>query len=162
MFGDDVELIATLRRNPFPIHMKWKGRMFATERGAYFRFGNTSSSCDQYKEAEGCVHSATVVKPISGSATVGEEGECRYVDIRMDKWLEVKPRRFYRHSNLERGAMIIVLHEFVWIDPETDLSSPPARKPLAVNYDPRLAALKSRVSDIRNVRQLLSRNAILR
>lgn len=146
---DDVELYATGFRNPFVLTMIRSGKIYSIDMGPNCRFGNVSSSCDQYNETEAEMRSTSSAEPFPGYAVVGQEGECKYGDNRNDKLVEILPGKFYGHSNLQRAMHINAAEECVWIDPNTGLSPPPAKKQPPKNYEHNIAQLKSPMTGLR-------------
>lgn len=146
---DDVELYATGLRNPFVLTMTRSGKIYSVDMGANCRFGNVSSSCDQYNETDAKLRSTTSAEPFPGFAVVGPDGECKYGENRPDKLVEIIPGKFYGHSNLQRAKHINAPGECIWIDPNTGLSPPPAKKQPPRNFERHLALLKSPMTGLR-------------
>lgn len=146
---DDIELYSTGFRNPFVLTMSRSGKIYAIDMGPNCRFGNVSSSCDQYNETEAKLRSTTSAEPFPGYAVVGPDGECKYGDNRDDKLVEIIPGKFYGHSNIQRALHIDAPEECVWIDPNTGLSPPPAKKQPPRNYEHNIAKLKSPITGLR-------------
>lgn len=146
--SDDVELYATGVRNLFSMSMTRDGSVYAADMGPNCGFGNVSSSCSEYNEAEAALRDTTNKVPFPGTAIVGV-GDCKYGDYRKDKLIQVKPGKFYGHSNLIRGTRLNQPEECVWIDPLTDLSPPPASAAPPANYESPLTLLKSATTGVR-------------
>lgn len=145
---DDVELYATGTRNLFSMAMARTGSVYAVDMGPNCGFGNVSSSCSEYNEAEAALRSTTAKVPFPGSAIVGT-GDCMYGAYRRDKLLEIKAGKFYGHSNLIRGTRLNEEEECVWIDPETGLSPPPAEAAPPSNYEHNMLLVKSATTGVR-------------
>lgn len=146
--SDDIELYATGVRNLFSMAMARSGRVYAVDMGPNCGFGNVSSSCSEYNETEAALRSTTEKVPFPGTAIVGD-GDCKYGAYRQDKLLEIKPGKFYGHSNLIRGTRLNQPEECVWIDPLTGLSPPPVEANPPPNYEHNLKLLKSATTGVR-------------
>lgn len=144
----DVGLYATGVRNLFSLTMARNGKVYALDMGPNCAFGNASSSCGEYVEAEAALRRRKFA-PFPGSAIVGPVGKCRYGDGRPDKILEIKEGQFYGHPNLQRAAMTGRSGECAWIDPETGISAPPLRANPPANYEHNLALVQSAVTGVR-------------
>lgn len=140
---DDVDVYATGVRNMFAMAMARSGRIYGADMGPNCRFGNASSTCDEYVEADAALRSTRDRVPFPGKAIVGPDGDCKYGDTRRDKLIRIQKDKYYGHSNLQRAAITGRVAECGWIDPETDRTGKPAESPAPSYYSPRMARIQS-------------------
>lgn len=139
----DVDLYATGFRNPFAMTMARNGRVYAGDNGPNNGFGDASSKCSEYNEAEAA--KGPLVKNVPGGGAILGSGGSKYTASRPDKILWIKQGKYYGHPNIQR-SVILGKNECAYIDPLTGKTPPPANKFPPGNYEPPLAMLKSPIT----------------
>lgn len=142
---NDVDLYATGFRNLFAMTMTRNGNIYAGDNGPNKGFGDASSKCSEYNEADAA--KGPTVKNIPGGGAILGTGDSKYTASRPDKIMWVRKGKYYGHPNLQRSA-ILGTDECAYIDPLTGKTPPPANKLPPSNYDHRIAVLRSPITGI--------------
>lgn len=145
----DVEIYATGFRNPFTLAMARTGKIYALDNGPNCGYGNASSSCSEYVEADAALRSTSKKENFPGAAVLGTKEGCKYSAKRHDKLLEVKEGRFYGHPNIQRAILTQSPGECAYVDPLTNVVPPPFNSLPPSNYEPVMAMVRSPKTGLR-------------
>lgn len=142
----DVQTYAMGLRNLFSLTMARNGRIYGVDMGPNCQFGNTSTSCSQYKPAPNPF--VDKVNRVPGTIIDRkQQGVCRFGPSRGDKLVEVKKGKFYGHPNIQRALLTNKYGECAWIDPIT--GKRPDGGPPPSNYQHRLSYFQSAKTGVR-------------
>lgn len=148
----DVQTYATGLRNLFSLTMARSGRIYGVDMGPNCKFGNASTSCQQYKQT-----SNPFVDKVNGvPGTIVDrkkQGVCRYGPGRGDKLVEIKNGKFYGHPNIQRSLLANNFGECAWIDPITGRK--PGGGPPPRSYQHRLSYFPSAKTGVREYKSNL-------
>lgn len=117
--SESVDLFATGFRNLFTLILTRDQRMYGIDMGIDCRWGNMSTSCDQYDPALEPFRNRQDSFPGTAIIDPNREPSCQYSGERSDKLLEIIENNWYGHSNLQRAAALGTTHECAWVDPKT-------------------------------------------
>lgn len=136
----DVDLYSTGLRNTFAMTMAGSGEVYASDQGPNCSFGDTSSTCDDYDEAEAAAWDPDADIDWPGKVKHGWLA-CPYSIGRPDKMVHITPGSWYGHPNIQRGGQ-----ECAWIDPfdhktADDKSAPSSYKKPMVTLKSSITAL---------------------
>lgn len=141
----DVDLYATGFRNAFAMTMSREGIVYAGENGPNIRFGDASSSCNEYNETDAATK--TTFQIVEGGGAIFGSGENKYSADRPDKIVWVKKGKFYGQPNIQR-SVILGVNQCAYIDPLSNTTPPPGRKQPPANYERPLTLVNSPTTGI--------------